>query len=104
MVRHLNSVTEEYKLDGKVSAIVTDNAKNMINATEKLPYVGIGCAAHSLQLSVNKGLKESNLDTLLAKVQQIVGSVHRSGDNLRELKHIMQTKGEYQKTLVSITK
>lgn len=42
------------------------------------------------------------MDVVLAKVRKIAGSVHHSGDSLRELKELMKSKGEPAETLVGL--
>lgn len=50
-------------------AVVTDNARNIINAVNRLRNVSetydLTCSAHSIQLAVNNGLKEGGIDTLI---------------------------------------
>lgn len=57
-------------------AVITDNATNIINATHLLLQItekfGLTCAAHSLQLAVNKALVENNIEKLLVKSNKIV--------------------------------
>lgn len=100
MKDHINRLTEKWKIDGKVVAMVTDNARNMTAACDKLPYVHIGCAAHTIQLTVNKAIKESNIDTTLAKVRKIAGNVNHSAANYVELKQMMMEFEEPQEKLV----
>ena len=52
----------EFDLDGKITCVVTDNGSNMVNAinlwdgVERLP-----CAAHTLQLSINRAFQKTNI-------------------------------------------
>ena len=50
VAEHMRSVVHDWKLDDKVAAIVTDNARNMTRAIDLLPHIRIGCCAHLLQL------------------------------------------------------
>jgi hypothetical protein len=54
---HLLDLLNEWEIDSKISAIITDNASNVKKACNNM---GIGeripCAAHMLQLSIGKGL------------------------------------------------
>ena len=40
----------------KVVAVVTDNARNMVNAISELGLFNFPCIGHTLQLGVKKGL------------------------------------------------
>src|SRR3989337_1642200 len=55
--KHLLDLFDEWKINSKISAIVTDNGSNVKKACGEM---GIGeripCAAHTLQLSIEKGL------------------------------------------------
>lgn len=101
VAKHITELVAKWKIEGKVVAMVTDNARNMTNAVDQLPYVHIGCAAHTLQLSVNKALKECNIDSLLSKVRKIVGHIKHSPANYTELKRLQEAKGEPVEALVS---
>ena len=60
----LEKILTEWEIREKVVAIVTDNAQNMLNAISFLSGASdhtnissMGCAAHTLQLAVNKALR-----------------------------------------------
>lgn len=77
----LNDVRSRWGLVDKVVAYVTDNAANVVKAVlDELKASHIRCLAHSLQLSVNKGLdvKMHGMDTLMTKSRKIVGHFHHS--------------------------
>ena len=52
--------------------IVTDNAKNMTNSCEKAELLHIGCAVHTLNLAVNRGLEVGEVSTLVGKCKKLV--------------------------------
>ena len=69
---HVN-VSSEWNIDGKTTAIVRDNASNIVAATTSIPKVkGISCAAHTLNLSVKDALKNEVVSSLLQKCGDIV--------------------------------
>ncbi|XP_073724310.1 E3 SUMO-protein ligase ZBED1-like [Misgurnus anguillicaudatus] len=54
----LSHLISDWSLTGMVTTIVTDNAANMIAATEKLGLCHLPCFAHTLNLIVKKAVKE----------------------------------------------
>ena len=65
-----------------VVSIVTDNAANMIAATSELAakhnWEPIRCAAHKLQLALNKGMAAGDVSSMIASVRQTVARFRRS--------------------------
>ena len=81
-------VIREWKLEGKVVAVCTDNAAN-ITAAVKLKH--LPCFAHTLNLVVQKGV--ATLAAIQMKVKAIVAHFHRStvaAEKLRSLQQQMQ--------------
>ncbi|RXN27606.1 zinc finger BED domain-containing 1-like protein [Labeo rohita] len=75
----LQDVCREWNISDKKTALVTDNAKNMILAgvgAEMDPHVR--CIAHTLNLASQKSLKVDRVSELLAKVRKVVTFFHRS--------------------------
>jgi hAT family C-terminal dimerisation region len=68
---HLLDLFYEWEIDTKISAIVTDNGSNVKKACNE---IGIGeripCAAHTLQLSIGKGLDK--IKPLVDKCKHII--------------------------------
>ncbi|KAE9522596.1 hypothetical protein AGLY_017018 [Aphis glycines] len=67
LAHHLKKSLIEWEIEKKISSIVTDNAANVINAVSQLELndnmekSGLTCAAHSLQLAVNKTLLDDEI-------------------------------------------
>ena len=59
------NVTKEWSFQDKLSAIVTDNACNLIRAMDILKWTHLPCAAHTLQITVKAGLSENGISTLV---------------------------------------
>lgn len=95
-------IIKHWEIEDKVMVIITDNANNMVKAARELPFSSFTCSAHSLQLSLNKALKECNAEEALAKLRRIVGHYKRSPASFTELKQTMAEKGEKPESLVSI--
>lgn len=66
----------KWEIDQKIMAVVTDNAKNVLNAVNLLNNItekdDLTCAAHTLQLAVNNGLKYDKIDSLIHLCSKIV--------------------------------
>ena len=67
---HVSKVLDDWNLEDKIIIIVTDNGSNVKSAVTRLGKDWIPCAAHTLQLSVNKGLKI--IDPLITKVKNLI--------------------------------
>ncbi|CAG8713759.1 16141_t:CDS:2, partial [Cetraspora pellucida] len=66
IVESVNSVLDKFNINHKkVFSITTDNGANVKSAVQKMDVTNIKCAEHTLQLSVNLGLKE--IDRLISK-------------------------------------
>lgn len=76
-----NGINESY-----VSAIVADNAANQKKAGELAPYDSLGCAPHTLQLTVKMILEDPVCAALLKKCRKLVGSFRHSAAKVQELK------------------
>lgn len=69
----LQNVCREWNINIKDTALVTDNAKNMMLAgvgAEMDPHVR--CIAHTLNLASQKSLKVDRVSELLTKVRKVV--------------------------------
>ncbi|CAI6377428.1 unnamed protein product [Macrosiphum euphorbiae] len=80
IVKNLKTIINDYwEMDGRVCAIVCDNAPNMTKAVRHLEHVNlVRCSAHSIQLAINYGLKDESITDLLITLRKIVGHFHRS--------------------------
>ena len=62
-----------------ISAIVTDNAKNMVVAADEANVIRWPCFSHTLQLAVEDGLKDKGITKALAFARKLVGHFKHSG-------------------------
>jgi len=97
---HFSSVATEWEIFDKVTTFSTDNARNVTAAVGLLPFQHMPCMAHTLQLSVNKAIAESGLDTVLSKCRKIVGHFKHSPANQTELKVQQSQKNTTQEVLI----
>lgn len=82
----LKKCFEEWHIEKKYITGVTDNAKNIINAWELLSKVNIPCVAHTLNLSVGRVLKLSQVSNVLAHARALVKQFHYSTTLAAQLK------------------
>lgn len=72
----LENTFNKWEINQKVTAVVTDNAKNVLNAVNLLDNIteknDVTCAAHTLQLAVNNALKYDKIDNLIQLCSKIV--------------------------------
>lgn len=77
LAHQLKNTFEKWEIENKIVAVVTDNARNIINAVNALTNVSetydLTCAAHSIQLAVNNGLQQDGIDTLIQLSSKMVG-------------------------------
>ena len=68
------SIMNKWGLEGKVNAIISDNAANLVAAIEDIPGVThIPCASHTLQLVVmNEVLRDISLNEIITQAKKIV--------------------------------
>ena len=83
---HMMDVIEQWNLSAKVFSLCSDNAANMMKASRLLKLSHLPCMAHTLQLSINHGLKESGIASTLAKARTVVGKVRKSPKQKEQLK------------------
>lgn len=69
-------------------ALVTDNARNIINAGKLAGlHPHVGCFAHVINLATQRGLKVAQMDRLLGRVRHIVKFFHKSSTAMAVLKN-----------------
>ena len=93
---------QQYKVEPKVGAIISDNASNAMLASsltkEKLsdewghPVVTLRCVAHIIHLIVTAGLKSS--DELLTRVKKLVALIRKSHVLRDKLCNFCKANGE----------
>ena len=75
----LTETAKDWNLDGKVTAIVHDNASNMVLASDLLEGWGdLPCFGHTLQLAVNAGLEINSISRLSGACKKIVAHFKHS--------------------------
>ena len=85
----------------KVVAVVTDNARNMVNAISELGLFNFPCIGHTLQLGVKKGFDVPKVHTALARVGRLVAHFHRSPKSMSKLKEKQKLLGLPEHQLIN---
>ena len=79
IAKHLKAIADEFGI--RISAIVTDNASNMVRAAQEGNMPRVGCFAHTIQLCVNDGLeKQRRVSKAISTGKRVV--THFSHSNL----------------------
>lgn len=84
---HLLKIAQEWNLNNKITAIVTDNASNMTAAVRLCEWRHVQCFAHSLNLVAQAGIAQ--IQAIVNKIKAIVAYFKRSSQALNKL-HTMQ--------------
>jgi hypothetical protein len=67
----IENAIQKWEIESQVISITTDNGANMVAAIRDLePIKRLSCAAHTLQLAINKGLKI--VEDLVLRVKQLI--------------------------------
>jgi len=110
LAHHLKKSLIEWEIEKKISSIVTDNAANVINAVSQLELndnmekSGLTCAAHSLQLAVNKTLLDDEIQSVLTKSSKIVCHFKHSSISMKSLEKTQQQLNLPKLTLLQYCK
>ncbi|CAJ1057726.1 E3 SUMO-protein ligase ZBED1-like [Xyrichtys novacula] len=96
---HFMHVAGEWDIEGKVSTLTTDSARNMIAASKQLPFEHMPCAAHLLQRAITVSLQHSPFDSALAKCRKVVGHFKHSAPNAAELEKMQDARKKPKEAL-----
>lgn len=58
LIEYLKNTVEEWNIQYKITAVVSDNAPNIVGAIKKCNFRHVPCFAHCINLVVQSGLKE----------------------------------------------
>ena len=71
----LSTSFTERRLDTtKLVAIATDNGSNIKLACEFLSWMRVNCFGHNLDLAINKGLSDPQIDRMIGLCRKVVSS------------------------------
>eukprot|EP00057_Strongylocentrotus_purpuratus_P035422 XP_799080.1 PREDICTED: zinc finger BED domain-containing protein 4-like [Strongylocentrotus purpuratus] len=92
----LRRVVDDWGLLGKVSAVIHDNAANVKDiGRDAFGAIDVGCAAHTLQLALNRGLQSSrHISTMIGAANRLVGHFKHSVLATKALEMKQNTMGQ----------
>ena len=82
----LSSMFHDWKIAGKLCGGITDNASNMVNAFRLLVIDHFPCVAHTLQLSIGKGLNVTRVQRVLSRCKKLVTHFRKSTKEMYKLR------------------
>ena len=89
----LSASFDEWTLDpNKLGAITTDSGSNIKLACQLLKWKHLSCFGHNLDLAINKGLQDNQINRALILCRKVVASFSYSWKRQRDLKEIQQQK------------
>lgn len=77
LAQHVTEIRNEFLVQC-VPAITTDNAANMLVASKEAGLPHVPCFSHSLQLSINNGLKQQTVAKAISIARKLVGHFDKS--------------------------
>jgi len=80
-------------------AITTDSGSNIKLACDLLAWMRVSCFGHNLDLAINKGLKDSRIDRVVALCRKVVSAFSYSWKRQRDLKEAQTQKNLPEKKL-----
>ena len=81
----IERIISNWSLQNRVSAVVHDNAANIVAAMRNIDVRSITCSAHNLQLGITKGLKDVTISEIISKASAVVGHFNHSTKAAGEL-------------------
>ena len=87
LANKLKSAVSECNLDGKVSTVVHDNARNKNSVGEKCPeWDDLNCFEHTMQLCIKPSLEIPAVSKLIARARKLVGHFKHSTTVMAEMR------------------
>ncbi|XP_025194334.1 zinc finger BED domain-containing protein 1-like, partial [Melanaphis sacchari] len=104
----LGNTFNEWEVNSKVIAVVTDNARNIVNAISLISsdtnISSVTCAAHSLQLTINHSLRQDSIQLLVEKCSKLVSHFKHSNIAKRSLEIKQEQLGMAKTALIQYCK
>jgi len=85
----------------KVTAATSDNGLNMVNGLREAGFQYVfGCVAHTVHLSVDKGLKAARVSRVLAKARRVVEHFSKSSKSTYQLRKVQVDAGKSEQEVL----
>ena len=81
----LSLMFHDWKIAGKLCGGITDNASNMVNAFRLLAIDHFPCVAHTLQLSIGRGVNVTRVQRVLGHCKKLVTHFRKSTKEMYKL-------------------
>lgn len=110
IVEKLENIFSNWEIKDKVTTIITNNAKNVVNVVQLLSCTtnanisDVTCAAHSLQFAINKALKEDAISEIIKQSSSLVGHFRHSNLAKRSLLNRQKQLGMPEQSLLPCCK
>lgn len=110
IAERLENVFADWDIKDKLTTVITDNAKNVVNAVQLITSTtnynisDVTCAAHSLQLSINKALKEDTISEIIKLSSSLVGHFKHSNLAKKSLLNKQKQLGMPEQSLLQCCK
>lgn len=86
LVEIFTGIITEWKLNGKITAIVRDNGTTIVKRCELLGLRHMHCFAHMLNLAIRDSVQLAQVDQIISKCKRIVKFFKKSSAGWRVLK------------------
>lgn len=97
----LREILKEWDLNDEfVSAITTDNGRNISAAIRELGWRNLACFSHTLQLGIEKVIKLPQVVKALARCKRIATHFHHSSKSSYILKNKQKSLGHKEHTVI----
>lgn len=91
LANFLMATAKKWKIEYKISAVVTDNAPNIVNAIRLTQWRHVPCFAHVLNIGIQHAL--NHIKPIINKIKNIVEFFKQSSGALHKLQNIQKQSG-----------
>jgi len=91
LANFLMATAKKWNIENKISAAVTDNAPNIVNAIRINKWRHVPCFAHILNIGIQHAL--NNIKQIMSKIKNIVEFFKQSSAALHKLQNIQKQSG-----------
>ncbi|XP_018574673.1 zinc finger BED domain-containing protein 1-like [Anoplophora glabripennis] len=93
LATRLQEITRKWGLENKIAACISDNANNIVAAIRQCQWRHLSCFSHSLNLVVQRAIKEDAIAPIISNIKSIVEHFKRSPHALAKLHTTQEQMG-----------